>query len=186
MARFEEVQMTIAESAKNYLDIYNMQVLIEQFTLDREGRFSLTLPNMEQPFPVSATLSFIYDAFQTGMTLYEDNTLDENNADVDTSIELEFTVKFPIMKDYPDIESLVEEISEEYPDTEPILTIREIIGGDEPFKEYEMHYSYDIEAEDATDSELFDEIFEELKGIMELIYARTENYIDQSWYRGDE
>ncbi len=35
MARFEEVQMAIAESAKNYLDIYNMQVLIEQFTLDR-------------------------------------------------------------------------------------------------------------------------------------------------------
>lgn len=186
MARFEEVQMTIAESAKNYLEIYNMQVFIEQFTLDREGRFSLTLPNMEQPFPVSATVSFIYDAFQTGMTLYEDNIQDESSPDVDTSIELEFTVKCPIMKGYPDIEALVEEISEEYPDTEPILTIREIIDGDEPFKEYEIHYSYDISPEDATDSELFDEIFEELKEIMELIYERTESYIDQSWYRGEE
>ncbi|MEW6740076.1 MAG: hypothetical protein ACOYU2_04725 [Nitrospirota bacterium] len=185
MARFEEVQMTIAESAKNYLDIYNMQVLIEQFTLDREGRFSLTLPNMEQPFPVSATVSFVYDAFQTGMTLYEESTTDEDS-DVDTSVELEFTVKLPIMKDYPDIEALIEEVSEEYPDTEPILTIREIIGSDEPFKEYEIHYSYDIEPEDATDSELFDEIFQELKEIMELIYERTENYIDQSWYSGEE
>ncbi len=185
MARFEEVQMTIAESAKNHLDIYNMQVLIEQFTLDREGRFSLTLPNMEQPFPVSATVSFVYDAFQTGMTLYEEITTDEDS-DVDTSVELEFTIKLPIMKGYPDIEALIDEINEEYPDTEPILMIREIIGSDEPFKEYEIHYSYDIEPEDATDNELFDEIFQELKEIMELIYERTENYIDQSWYSGEE
>lgn len=185
MARFEEVQMTIAESAKNYLDIYNMQVLIEQFTLDRESRFSLTLPNIEYPFPVSATVSFVYDAFQTGMTLYEENITDEDS-DVDTSIELEFTVRLPIMKDYPDIEALIEEIRMEYPDTEPLLTIREIIGSDESFKEYEIHYSYDIEPEDATDSELFDEIFQELKDIMELIYERTENYIDQSWYNGEE
>jgi len=41
MTRFEEVQMKIAESAKNYLEIFNMQVFIEQFTLDRESRFSL-------------------------------------------------------------------------------------------------------------------------------------------------
>lgn len=185
MARFEELQMAIAESAKNYLDIFNMQVLIEQFTLDREGKFSLTLPDMEQPFPISATVSFMYDAFQTGMTLYEDNTVGENN-DVDTSVELEFTVKLPIMKDYPDIELLLEEINEEYPDAEPILTIREIIGSEEPFKEYEIHYSYDIDPEDAKDSELFDEIFQELKDMMELIYERTENYIDYSWYGGEE
>ncbi|BCB95802.1 hypothetical protein JZK55_07240 [Dissulfurispira thermophila] len=185
MARFEELQMTIAESAKNYLDIFNMQVLIEQFTLDREGKFFLTLPNMEQPFPVSATVSFVYDAFQTGMTLYEDNEPDENS-DVDTSVELEFTVKLPFMKDYPDIELLLDEINEEYPDTEPILTIKEIVGGDEPFREYEIHYSYGIDIEDTKDSELFDDIFQELKDMMELIYERTENYIDQSWYGGEE
>jgi hypothetical protein len=119
------------------------------------------------------------------MTLYEESTTDENS-DVDTFIELEFTIRLPFMDDYPDIEALIDEISEEYPDTDPILTIKEIIGDDEPFKDYEIYYSYDIDAEDATDSELYDEIFEELKDIMELIYERTEKYIDLSWYRGDE
>lgn len=186
MARFEEVQMTIAESAKNYLDIYNMQVFIEQFTLERESKLSLTLPNMEHPFPVSATVSFIYDAFQTGATLYEDSTLDESIADVDTSIELEFTVKLPIMKEHPDIEALVEEINEEYPDTEPILSTRETFPSIMPVKKYEIFYSYDIEAEDSINTMLLDEIFSELRGIMDLVYKRTKNYIDLSWYRGEE
>jgi hypothetical protein len=185
MARFEEVQMRIAESAKNHLDIYNMQVFIEQFTLDRESRFSLSLPEMEPPFPVSAAVSFTYDAFQTGMTIYEEET-GENNSDVDTSLELEFLIKLPIMEEYPDIEALLEEISEEYPDTEPVLIAKEILPNDEPTKEYEISYIYDIESEDVMDSELFDEIFAELKGILELVYKRTKDYIDLSWYRREE
>lgn len=185
MARFEETQMAIAESAKRYLDIYNMQVFIEQFTLDREGKFFLTLPNTEPPFPVTATASFTYDAFQTGMSLYEEDA-DEGNQDVDTSIELEININLPIMNNYPDIEALLEEISEEYPDTEPILTSKEVFPSDESSKEYEISYTYDISSEDVTDSEMFNEIFEELRGILGLIFKRTENYIDTSWYGSEE
>src|SRR3974390_2153282 len=100
MTRFEEVQMKIAESAKNYLEILNMQVFIEQFTLDRESRFSLELPNMEPPYSLMAVVSFTYDAFQTGMTLYDDDA-EENSMDADTSLELEFEINLPIMEDYP-------------------------------------------------------------------------------------
>ena len=42
MTRFEEVQMKLAESSKNFLEVYNIQVFIEQFSLTRESRFSLT------------------------------------------------------------------------------------------------------------------------------------------------
>lgn len=186
MARFEEIQMTIAESAKKHLDIYNMQVFIEQFTLDRESKFSLTLSDMEPPYPVSATVSFVYDAFQTGMTIYEDTSLEESSTDVDTSIELEIAIKLPIMQNYPDIESLLNEVTEEFPDIEPILITREVTGGEEYFKEHEMHYSYIVEPSDAIDTNFFNEIFEELKEIMVLIYERTENYIDHSWYGEEE
>jgi hypothetical protein len=61
MTRFEEVQMKIAESAKSFLEVYNIQVFIEQFSLTRESRFSLTLPAMEEPYPVSAVVSLTYD-----------------------------------------------------------------------------------------------------------------------------
>lgn len=196
MVRFEEVQMKIAESAKNHLEVYNMQVFMEQFNLDREGKVFLTMPYMEPPFPVSAAVSFTYDAFQTGLSIYEENTdegeLDVGTSieDVDTSIELEFTVNLPIMMDgCPDIKTLFEEIDEEYPDTEPVLITKEIFPGDEsdkPTKEYEISYTYDIDSEDIADSELLDEIFEDLKGIMELIYKRTKDYMDLSWYRRKE
>lgn len=186
MARFEEMQMTIAESVKNYLDIYNMQVFIEQFTLDRESKFQVTLPNMQPPYPVSATISFVYDAFQTGITLY-DESIEDNSPEVDTSIDLEFSLKLPIMRDFEDIDVLIDEIAEEFPDTEPILIIREIIGREEEIiKEYEVHYSYIIDMSDALNNELFDETFEELRDIMELIYRKTKDYIDYSWYGGDE
>ncbi|MDI6800505.1 MAG: hypothetical protein QMD01_00400 [Thermodesulfovibrionales bacterium] len=185
MARFEELQMKIAESAKNYLEIYNMQVLIEQFTLDRESKFFISLPNIEPPFPLSAIVSFIYDAFQTGMTLYEDSAT-EDAADIDTSIELEFLIKLPVMEGYPDIEALLEEISEMFPDTEPILITKEIFPGDELIKEYEISYAYNIEPEDIVDNELLNEMFEELRGILGLIYKRTVNYIDTAWYKEEE
>jgi hypothetical protein len=186
MIRFEEVQMKIAEFAKNHLEIFNMQVFIEQFTLDRESTFSLTLPDMEPPYPLSATVSFTYDAFQTGITLYEDTAPEEGDVDVDTTLELEFTVRLPMMTDYPDIEALLEEIEESYPDTQPILITREVLPSDEPSKEFEISYTYDIDAEDAAEEELFDQIFEELKGILELVHRRTRDYIDHSWYSSEE
>ncbi|MEW5745373.1 MAG: hypothetical protein AB1805_08060 [Nitrospirota bacterium] len=186
MTRFEEVQMKIAETAKNYLEIFNMQVFIEQFTLDRESVFSLTLPDMEPPYPLSATVSFTYDAFQTGITLYEDSSPEEGEGDIDTSFELEITVKLPVLVAYPHIEGLLDEIEENYPDTQPLLIAREMIPSDEPVKEYEITYSYDVEAEDVADSDLFEQIFSELKGVLELINERTRDYIDHTWYSGEE
>ncbi|MCC6347083.1 MAG: hypothetical protein IT388_07855 [Nitrospirales bacterium] len=185
MTRFEEVQMKIAESAKNHLEIFNMQVFIEQFTLDRESRFSLTLPTLDPPFPLSATVSFTYDAFQTGMTLYEENP-EEANSDVDTSVELEFSLKLPIMQGYPTVEALLQEIDEEYPDTEPMLTVKEMFPSEDNIKEYEISYLYSIDVDEAMESDLFDQIFEELKEVLELVYRRTKDYIDHSWYRGEE
>lgn len=185
MIRFEEVQMKIAESSKKYLDIFNMQVFIEQFTLERESRFSFALPNMEPPFFVSATVVFVYDAFQTGMTTCEECN-GSDNPDEDNSFDLEFTVKLPVMEDYPAIEALLAEIEEEFPDTQPILLAREIMPSDMPSKEYEISYVYNIEAEDIKDDEFFDQIFEELTGILELVYRRTRDYIDLSWYTVEE
>ncbi len=186
MPRFEEVQMRLAESAKNNLELYNMQVFIEQFTLDRESKFSLTIPGIEPPFPVSATVSFTYDAFQTGMALYEDTSSKGESSDVDTSVELEFLVRLPMMQGYPDIKRLVTEIEVEYPDTEPVLIVKETFSGEEPFKEYEISYSYTLETDDVLDSDLVDEIFEELREILQLVYKRTADYIDLSWYRGED
>ncbi len=181
MVRFEALQMAIAESAKNFLDIYNMQTFIEQFTLDRESRIYLTLPEKEPPFLVSATVSFIYDALQTGMTVYENE--DSHN---ENSITLDFVIRLPVMEDYPDIEELLEEISEEFPETEPVLSTRETFPSLMHSREYEIFYSYDIEVENVINTILLDEIFSELRGVMDLIYERTKNYIDSSWYRGED
>ncbi|MGO9612975.1 MAG: hypothetical protein ACLPX5_08070 [Dissulfurispiraceae bacterium] len=186
MARFEEVQMRLAESAKNFLELYNMQVFVEQFTLDRESKFSLVLPDTEPPFPVTATVSFIYDAFQTGMTLYEDSSLDKDEADIDTSIELDFTVHFPIMKGAPDMRAIIAEIEDAYPDMEPALIVKDIWSDEEPLKEHELSYNYSIEAEDILDQELLDELFEELRGVLTLVHDRTKDYIDKSWYREED
>jgi hypothetical protein len=190
MARFEEVQMKIAEAAKKHIEIYNMQVLIEQFTMDRECRFFMTLTDLEKPFPLSAIVSFTYDAFQTGYTMYEEDEEEEeedkSEQEIDTSVELEVTINLPIMQGNPDIEALFETIEDEYPDTEPILITKEVIPSDEPTKEYEISYTYNIDSEDAIDEDLYNEIFEELKEILELIYGKTKNYIDMSWYGGEE
>lgn len=188
MARFEEVQMKIAESAKRFLEIYNMQVFLEQFTLDRECKFSLTLPNIEPPFLISATASFTYDAFQTGITIQEEEDgFEEENTEVDNSIELEFVVRLPIMVNPPNIEALLEEIGEEYPDTDPILVVKEVLPDEGPWpsKDYEISYSYQIDSQDLLDEDLHDEIFEELHSILELVYRKTKDHIDISWYRGE-
>lgn len=187
MARFEEVQMKIAEAAKNYLDTYSMQVFIEQFTLDRESKFSLALPGIEPSFLITATASFTYDAFQTGMTINEDVDMgEEEDMDVDNSIELEFVIRLPIMTTPPDLETLLADIAEEYQDSDPLLISKEVLPAEGPWpsKDYEITYSYQIDAIDLLDSELYDEIFEELAGIMDMVYARTKDHIDVSWYRG--
>lgn len=186
MTRFEEVQMKIAESAKNYLEVYNIQVFIEQFSLTRESRFSLTLPGMEDPYPVSATVSFTYDVFQTGMSMYTDEKPEDESILGENTIELDVLIRLPIMEGYPDIEGLLREIESQYPESEPVLLVKDFYGAGQPSKEYEVSYAYDIESEDVPEGEVFDGLFEELHGIMELIYERTKYNIDQSWYRGED
>jgi hypothetical protein len=186
MTRFEEVQMKLAESSKNFLEVYNIQVFIEQFSLTRESRFSLTLPEMQEPYPVSATVSFTYDVFQTGMSMYDDIKLEEEGVMADNTLELDIVVRLPIMEGYPDIEGLLREIETLYPESEPVLIAKEVFGADAPSKEYEITYGYDIEVGDSLQVEVLDGVFEELKGVMELIYERTKFNIDQSWYRGDD
>ncbi|TAN41980.1 MAG: hypothetical protein EPN22_13880 [Nitrospirae bacterium] len=186
MPRFEEVQMKMADVAKEHLEIFNMQVMIEQFTLDRECKFFFGLPDKEPPYYVSATASLTYDAFQTGMTIHEENLEEDETTDVDTSIEIEFTVLFPIMKDLPDIKKILREIEEEFPDIEPVLVSKEIFDGEETGREFEISYFYDIDSKEILDDELYDEIFFELKGLLEFIYVRTKDYIDYAWYRGED
>ena len=185
MARFEEVQMLLAESAKEHLELFNMQVFIEQFTLDRESRLSLSLYELDPPFPVSATVSFTYDAFQTGATLYDDAPDHEHSTDVDTSVEIEFSVHLPIMVGSPDIQALADELKEAYPDVDPVLIKKDIVSQEGVIREYELGYSYTIEAVDILDKELVSEIFEELKGVLDTVNRRTKKYIDKSWYRSE-
>lgn len=186
MTRFEEVQMKIAESSKNFLEVYNIQVFIEQFSLTRESRFSLTLPGMEDPYPVSATVSFTYDVFQTGMSMYNDIKQEEENAIADNTLELDILVRLPMMEGYPDIEGLLREIEKQYPESEPVLVVKEVYGAGQPSKEYELSYGYDIEADEIPEEDVLDGIFEELRGVMELIYEKTKYNIDHSWYRSED
>jgi hypothetical protein len=132
MTRFEEVQMKLAESAKNFLEVYNIQVFIEQFSLTRESRFSLTLPEMEDPYPVSATVSFTYDVFQTSMSMYDDIKPEDDSVIAENTIELDILVRLPIMEGYPDIEGLLREIESQYPDSEPVLVVKEFYGAGQP------------------------------------------------------
>jgi hypothetical protein len=90
------------------------------------------------------------------------------------------------MEGYPDIEGLLREIETRYPESEPVLVVKELFGADAPSKEYEISYGYDIEVGDSLQVEVLDGVFEELKGVMELIYEKTKYNIDQSWYRGDD
>ena len=186
MTRFEEVQMKLAESAKNFLEVYNIQVFIEQFSLTRESRFSLTLPDMEDPYPVSATVSFTYDVFQTSMSMYDDIKPEDDSVIAENTIELDILVRLPIMEGYPDIEGLLREIESKYPDSEPVLVVKEFYGAGQPTKEYEVSYGYDVEPEDIPEGDILDGVFEELRGIMELIHEKTKYNIDQSWYRGED
>lgn len=186
MARFEEVQMRLAESAKNYLELLNMQVFIEQFTLDRESVMTMTLPDLDPPFPLTTSLSFTFDAFQTGMSVLEEPETERHNSDIDTSIELEIVIQLPIMSNTPNLDAMIREIEEEYPDAEPVLVVKDVLSREDPFREYEITYTYSIEEDDILDQDLLNEVFGELHGILEITYRWTKSFIDMSWYREND
>ncbi len=182
MLRFEELQMNIVEAAKNFFDIINMQVFLEQFSLDRESKIFLALPGME-PVLLSATASFIYDARDTSMSLFEDEDI---NDPIDASINLNLNIKLPPLEDFPNMEEIIEEISEAYPDTEPMLIAKETFPATRASKEYEIFYNYDIDITDELDNTILEEIFGELREIMDLIYQRIRNDVDIPWERDEE
>ncbi len=183
MVRFEELQMAIAESARKHLQILSMQVFIEQFSLERESRITLTLPDMETlPYPLTAVVAFTYDVIQSGATIYKDN-LEEKDEDADDNfIELSFNIRLPILHGNPDLSSLTNDIQEEFPDIEPFLLEKNITGPEEDITEHELSYFYEIDMDEADENELFDEIFSELREIMSLAHNMTRRHIDRSWY----
>lgn len=184
MARFEELQMMLVEAATRYLDLYSLQVYTEQFTLDRESKLYLTIKDMEPPFNVTASVSYTFDAFQTGLSLFSEEN--DDGYDIDTVIDMDFKISLPILKDYPDILALYDEVDDMLEDTDLGLTIKEFIDSEGSYKEYEFNYTYEIDYIEDASMELFEEIFNELKDLMLFIYRKTERYIDTSWYHPEE
>ncbi|MCX8028154.1 MAG: hypothetical protein N3A62_09945 [Thermodesulfovibrionales bacterium] len=185
MARFEELQMMLVESATRHLDLYSMQVFTEQFTLDRESKIFLTLQDMESPYLITAMVSYTFDAFQTGHSLYwDENEDDEDELEpaVDTTVDLEFKINIPVLTNYSIMESLYEKVLSRLEDTDVEMVCKEFTTINGSFKEYELTYYYDIDYVGGLDAEMFDDIFKELKDTMEFIYKETDDYIDMSWY----
>jgi hypothetical protein len=124
--------------------------------------------------------------FQTGMSMCDEMKQEEEAALTDNTLELDILVRLPMMEGYPDIEGLLREIEKLYPESEPVLIIKELFGAGDPSKEYEISYGYDVEVGIALQTDVLDGIFEELRNILELVYERTRYHIDQSWYKGED
>lgn len=184
MARFEELQMMLVESASRYLDLYSMQVFTEQFTLDRESKIFLTLPDMQPPYLITACVSYTFDAFQTGHSFLWDEKEDEEEMEsvVDTTIDLEFKINVPVLSNYSIMETLYEKVITRIQDTDVEMILKEFTSINGSFKEYEMTYYYDINYFEGLDIEVFNDMFKELRDTMQLIYNETDEYIDMSWY----
>lgn len=186
MIRFEELQMRISESAKKFLEFHNIQVYIEQFSLEREARLSFSLPDREFSHLYQSTASFTYDITQTEMSLYYEEDFFETEPTYHTTIELTFNIDLPSLSGYQDIDRLVKELEDEYPDIEPILTIKKVFSPLNILYEYEITYTYEVDIEGELDIDFIDEIFKEHKDILNFIYDKTFNYLDLSWYKEDE
>ncbi|MCX7914400.1 MAG: hypothetical protein N2511_07435 [Thermodesulfovibrionales bacterium] len=181
MIRFEELQMKIAESAKKFLDFQNMQVFIEQYSLERETRLFFSLPDRDFSHLYQSTASFTYDISQTEISLYEEEFL-ETDSLYQSTTELTFTIDFPSLRGYPDIDGLIREIEDEYPDIEPILVIKKVFSPLNVLYEYELIYTYEIDIEGELDLDYIDDIFKEHRDILNFIYDKTFGYLDLSWY----
>jgi len=176
--------MRIADSAKNYLEVYDMATFIEQYSLNKECKISMTLPDLRTPYPLNATVSFSYDAQQTSLSLIFD---DESEEDFDEAVEVDVVINLPFLEKYNNVSEIFEEIVRDYPDLDPVLIKKEIIKRDHiNGEEYEIVYSYVVGVEELSDSTFYDDMFFELSSILRSIYERTKFYIDMSWYREQE
>lgn len=185
MLRFEELQMKIMDAAKNYLEVYDMATLIEQYSLNKESRLSMTLPELKPPYPFSATVTFSYDAQQTSASLLYDEESGEE--EMDDIVEVDISINLPFLEGYNNVSELFEEIVNNNPEIDPVLIKKEFFRKDLlNAEEYEIVYSYVIGGEELKDSQLYEDIFFELSNILRGIYDKTRFFIEMSWYREHE
>ncbi len=185
--RFEELQMRLMDAAKNYLDVYEMSTLVEQYSLNKESRLSMTLPELKPPYPLSATITFSYDAEQTSFSLtFDDEEVDEEE-DFTDIVEIDVTIHLPFLEGYNNVSDLFEEIVNDNPDLDPVLIKKEFFRKDMMNgEEYEIIYSYIIGGEELKDPEFYEELFFDLSNILRGIYEKTRFFIEMSWYREQE
>lgn len=188
MIRFEELQMRIMDAAKNYLDVYDMSTFIEQYSLNKESKLSMTLPEIKPPYPISAMVSFSYNAHQTSFSILFDEDEDEEESDTfENMVEIDVVISLPFLEGYNHVRELFEEIVNEYPDLDLVLVKKEFMGKDLiQGEEYEISYSYPVAGEELKDPQFYEEMFFELSNILRTIYERTKFYIDMSWYTAED
>ncbi len=187
MLRFEELQMKIMDAAKNYLDVFDMATLIEQYSLNKESRLSMTLPELKPPYPLSATVTFSYDAQQTSFSLMFNEDDEEEDNKFGDVVEVDVSISLPFLEGYNNVAELFEEITNTIPDLDPVLIKKEFFRQDMiNGEEYEIVYSYIIEGEELTNSQIYEDMFFELNSILRTIYDKTRYFIEMSWYREHE
>ncbi len=180
MIRFEELQMRLVESAKNYLDIFDLATLVEQYSLNKESKITMSLPELRQPYPLSATVSFSYDVEQSSLSSLSDPDFDEN---IDYAVDIEILIHLPFVQSYNEIADIYDEIADKYEELEPLLVKKEFYGRNEiAAEEYEIMYSITVDQEDIDNPGFFEEMFFDLGNILKLIYDRSKFYIDMTWY----
>lgn len=185
--RFEELQMRLMDAAKNYFDVYEMSTLVEQYSLNKESRLSMTLPELKPPYPLSATITFSYDAQQTSFSLTFDDEEGDDEEDFTDIVEIDVTIHLPFLEGYNNVSELYEEIVNDNPELDPVLIKKEffrkyMMNGEE----YEIIYSYIIGGEELKDPEFYEELFFDLSNILRGIYEKTRFFIEMSWYREQE
>ena len=185
--RFEELQMRLMDAAKNYFDVYEMSTLVEQYSLNKESRLSMTLPELKPPYPLSATITFSYDAQQTSFSLTFDDEEGDDEEDFTDIVEIDVKIHLPFLEGYNNVSELYEEIVNDNPELDPVLIKKEFFRKDiMNGEEYEIIYSYIIGGEELKDPEFYEELFFDLSNILRGIYEKTRFFIEMSWYREQE
>jgi hypothetical protein len=185
--RFEELQMRLMDAAKNYFDVYEMSTLVEQYSLNKESRLSMTLPELKPPYPLSATITFSYDAQQTSFSLTFDDEEGDDEEDFTDIVEIDVTIHLPFLEGYNNVSEIYEEIVNDNPELDPVLIKKEFFRKDiMNGEEYEIIYSYIIGGEELKDPEFYEELFFDLSNILRGIYEKTRFFIEMSWYREQE
>lgn len=183
--RFEELQMRMMDAAKNYLEVYEMSTLIEQYTLNKESRLSMTLSELKPPYPITATVSFSYDAQQTSYSLFSE--FDEEEELFEDAIEVDVTISLPFLEGYNNVNDLFDEIANQYTELDPVLVKKEFIRKDLlNGEEYEIVYSYIVGNDELKEADFYEEFFFDLSNILKTIYNKSKFFIETTWYREQE